>query len=153
VTISRLAMSGPGVVAIYAVTGTAPAGATQALLQICVNECGLPSPPAPNDMNFYLYRYTDSANTAFQNFAHGLDGWGIESDAGATASVRLVADATGKSLLFQATAAQQTFVNSSPFAVEPGSTFTVKMQAGGFPDLGRQRCLCAYVPFQRRGAG
>ena len=45
------------------------------------------------------------------------------------------------------------FNNSSPFAVEPGSTFTVKMQAGGFPDLGRQRCLCAYVPFQRRGAG
>jgi hypothetical protein len=129
VTIGRLALSGPGVVATYAVTGTVPTGATQALLQICVNECGLPTPPAPNDMNFYSYRYTDSANTAFQNFARGLDGWGIENDAGATASVQLASDATGKSLLFQATAAQQTFVNSSPFAVNPGSTFTMRMRA------------------------
>jgi hypothetical protein len=129
VTIGRLALSGPGVVATYTVTGTVPTGATQALLQICVNECGLPSPPAPNDMNFYSYRYTDSANTAFQNFASGLNGWGIESDAGATASVQLVSGATGRSLLFQATAAQQTFVNSSPFAVKPGSAFTMKMQA------------------------
>jgi hypothetical protein len=129
VTIGRLALSGPGVVAAYILTGTVPDGAAQALLQICVNECGLPTPLAPNDMNFYSYRYTDTANTAFQNFANGLDGWGIESDAGATASVQLASDATGKSLVFQATAAQQTFVNSSPFTVTPGSAFTMRMRA------------------------
>jgi hypothetical protein len=73
--------------------------------------------------------YTDAANTASQNFAHGLNGWGIESDAGATASVQLVSDSTGKSLLFQGTAAQQTFVNSSAFTVKPGSPFTMTMSA------------------------
>jgi hypothetical protein len=129
ITISRLPLSGPGDIATYTITGTVPAGATQALLQICVNECGLPLPPAPNDMNFYSYRYVDKANTAAQNFAHGLDGWFIENDAGATASVQLVSDSTGRSLLFQATAAQQTFVNASPFTVEPGSAFTMTTRA------------------------
>jgi hypothetical protein len=129
VTMSQLALSGPGVVAIYTVTGTVPAGAQQALLQICVNECALPTPSAPLDMNFYSYRYTDAANTASQDFAHGLNGWGIESDAGATASVQLASDSIGKSLLFQATAAQQTWVNSSAFTVKPGSRFTMTMRA------------------------
>jgi hypothetical protein len=129
VTISRLPLSGPGDIATYTITGTVPAGATQALLQICVNECGLPVPPAPNDMNFYSYRYVDSANAASQNFAHGLDGWGIENDAGATASVQLVSSSSGKSLLFQATTAQQIFVNSSAFTVKPGSAFTMTMRA------------------------
>jgi hypothetical protein len=80
-------------------------------------------------MNFYSYHYVDAANTAFQNFAHGLNGGGIENDAGATASAQFVSDSTGKSLLFQATAAQQIFVNSSAFTVEPGSAFTMTMRA------------------------
>jgi hypothetical protein len=96
VTISRLPLSGPGDIATYTMTGTVPTGATQAVLQICVNECGVPLPPVPNDMNFYSYRYVDQANTASHNFARGLDGWGIENDAGATASVQLVSDSTGK---------------------------------------------------------
>ena len=129
VTISRLPLSGPGDIATYTLTGTVPAGATQALLQICVNECGSPVPPAPNDMNFYAYHYADKANTASQNFAGGLDGWFIENDAGATASVQLASGSGGKSLLFNATAAQQVFVNSSAFAVEPGSAFTMTMRA------------------------
>jgi hypothetical protein len=129
VTISRLPLSGPGDIATYTITGTVPAGATQALLQICVNECALPLPPAPNDMNFYSYRYMDKANTASENFARGLDGWFIENDAGATASVQFVSDSTGKSLLFKATAAQQIFVNSPPLTVEPGSAFTMTMRA------------------------
>jgi hypothetical protein len=129
VTISRLALSGPGSVATTTMTGTVPAGASQALLQICINECNQASAPAPDDMNFYSYRYTDQANAAFQDFSQGLDGWGIESDAGATASVQLVHDATGSSLLFRATAARQIFVNSSAFAVKPGSAFALKMQA------------------------
>jgi hypothetical protein len=129
IIIRRLALSGPGDIATYTITGTVPAGATQALLQICVNECGLPVPPAPNDMNFYSYRYVDSANTASQNFAQGLEGWFIENDAGATASVQLVSGSTGKSLLFQATAAQQILVNSQPFTVKPDSEFTMTMRA------------------------
>jgi hypothetical protein len=129
VTIGRLPLSGPGDIATYTLTGTVPASATQALLQICVNECALPVPPAPNDMNFYSYHYADKANTASQNLAHGLDGWFIENDAGATASVQLVSDSTGKSLLFKATAAQQIFVNASAFTVEPGSAFTMTMRA------------------------
>jgi hypothetical protein len=128
VTISRLALSGPGEVATYRVIGTVPDGATQAVLQICVNECALPTPPAPNDMNFYSYHYADAANTASQNFARGLNGWGIESDAGATASAQLASDSTGRSLLFRATAAQQIFVNSSVFTVKPGSPFMMTMR-------------------------
>jgi hypothetical protein len=141
VTISRLALSGRGVVAPYTVTSTVPTSATQALLQIDVNDCGLPTPSAPNDMNFYSYRYTDSANTAFQNFAQGLDGWGIESDAGATASLQLVSDPAGKSLLFQATAAQQIFVNSSAFTVKPGSPFTMTMRARVSPASAGSGCF------------
>ena len=41
------------------------------LLQICVNECNEASTPAPDDMNFYSYRYTDQANAAFQGFLSG----------------------------------------------------------------------------------
>jgi hypothetical protein len=141
VTIGRLALSGPGVVAPYTVTGTVPTGATQALLQIDVNNCGVPTPPAPNDMNFYSYRYTDSANTAFQNLAQGLNGWGIESDAGATASVQLVSGPAGKSLLFQATAAQQIWVNSSAFSVKPGSPFTMTMRARVSPASAGSGCF------------
>jgi hypothetical protein len=129
VAIGQLPLSGPGDIATYTLTGTVPAGATQALLQICVNECGSPVPSAPDDMNFYSYHYVDKANTASQNLAGGLDGWFIENDAGATASVQLVSDSTGKSLLFKATAAQQTFVNASAFTVEPGSAFTMTMRA------------------------
>jgi hypothetical protein len=43
--------------------------------------------------------------------------------------VQLASDSTGKSLLFKATAAQQIFVNASPFTVEPGSAFTMTMRA------------------------
>jgi hypothetical protein len=129
VAIGRLPLSGPGDIATYTITGTVPAGATQALLQICINECRMPVPPAPNDMNFYSYRYVDKANAASQNLAGGLDGWFIENDAGATASVQLVPGPKGKSLLFQATAAQQIFVNSQPFTVEAGSEFTMTLRA------------------------
>jgi hypothetical protein len=80
-------------------------------------------------MNFYSYHYVDQANTAAQNFARGLDGWGIENDAGATASVQLVSDSTGKSLLFHATPAQQIYVNSQSFTVKPGSEFTMTIRA------------------------
>jgi hypothetical protein len=147
VTIGRLALSGPGIVAPYTVTGTVPAGATQALLQIDVNECGLPTPPAPNDMNFYSYRYTDSANTAFQNFASGLNGWGIENDAAATASVQLVSSPAGPSLLFQASATQQVFVNSSAFTVTPGSAFTMTMRARVSPASAGSGCFALIFLF------
>jgi hypothetical protein len=40
-----LAVSGGGVATTYMVAGTVPTRATQALLQICLNECGLPTPP------------------------------------------------------------------------------------------------------------
>jgi uncharacterized protein (TIGR03437 family) len=130
VAITLQPVSGPGIISTYTLTGTVPAASTnvtQAVMQTCVNECGT---AGSNDMNIYSYHYADSGTTAAQDFSKGLNGWGVEpSSQGGTATVQLASDATGPSLLIQATAAQQTYVNSSVFAVTPGSAFTLTVQA------------------------
>jgi uncharacterized protein (TIGR03437 family) len=123
-------ISGPGVVSTYTITGTVPAAATevsQALVQICINECG--ATQGPVDMNVYSYRYADSGTNMAQNFSNGLTGWGVQGPPDGDATVQLASDATGPSLLIQAAAGQQTFVNSSAFAVTSGSAFTLTVQA------------------------
>jgi hypothetical protein len=130
VAVTLQPVSGPGIVSTYTLTGTVPVTApqgTQALLQICVNECV--SAQGPNDMNVYSYRYEDSGTNTTQDFSMGLAGWGVQGLPGRTATVQLVSDSTGPSLLIQAQATQQTFVNSSSFAVTPGSTFSLTVQA------------------------
>ncbi len=121
--------AGPGFVSTYTLTGKVPEVATrvtQGVLQICVNECGS---QGPNDMNLYSYRYADSGMNAAQDFSKGLTGWAIPPPPNRTASVQLVSDSTGPSLLIKATPTQHTFVNSTFFPITPGSTFTLTVQA------------------------
>jgi uncharacterized protein (TIGR03437 family) len=130
VVVTLQPVAGPGVVSTYTLTGTVPAATTsvsQAVVQICINQCD----PAqgPVDMNLYSYQYADAGSNATQNFSNGLTGWGIESPPDGDASVQLTSDSTGPSLLIQATATQQTWVNSSAFTVTSGSAYTLNVQA------------------------
>lgn len=130
VTLTLQPLSGTGVVSTYTITGTVPAAATnvsQAVVQICINECG--AAQGSVQMNVYSYQYTDSGTSAAQNFSNGLNGWGVQGAPGGNATVQLATDATGPSILIQATANQQTFVNSSAFPVTPGSPYTLTVQA------------------------
>jgi uncharacterized protein (TIGR03437 family) len=136
-------VAGPGVVSTYTLTGTVPAAATdvsQAVVQICINECG----PAqgPVDMNYYSYQYSDSGTNATQNFSNGLTGWGVQGAPDGDATVQLASDATGPSLLIEATAAQQTWVNSSAFTVTPGSPYTLTVQARLSPASTGNAVIC-----------
>jgi uncharacterized protein (TIGR03437 family) len=136
-------VAGPGVVSTYTITGTVPAAATdvsQAVVQICINECD----PAqgPVDMSFYSYRYADSGTNASQNFSSGLTGWGLQGPPDGDATVQLTSDTTGPSLLIEATPAQQTWVNSSAFTVTPGSTFTLNAQARVSPASTGYAVIC-----------
>jgi hypothetical protein len=97
------------------------------LVQICINECG--STQGPVNMNVYSYQYADSGTNAAQNFSKGLTGWGVQGPPDGDATIQLASDATSPSLLIQATAGQQSFENSSAFAVTPGSAFTLTVQA------------------------
>lgn len=136
-------VSGPGVASTYTITGTVPATATgvsQAVLQICINECG-PSPGTVY-MDVYSYQYMDSGTSAGQNFSNGLAGWGVQGAPDGNATVEIASDATGPSMLIQATAAQQTWVNSSAFAVTPGSAFTLNVQARVPPASTGSAVLC-----------
>jgi hypothetical protein len=129
VAVTLQPVSGPGIISTYTLTGKVPEAATrvtQGVLQICVNQCGS---QGPNDMNLYSYRYADAGMNAAQDFSKGLAGWAIPPPPNRTASVQLVSDSTGPSLLIQATATQHTFVNSTFFPITPGSTFTLTVQA------------------------
>ncbi|MGC9951018.1 MAG: hypothetical protein ABSF64_32045 [Bryobacteraceae bacterium] len=136
-------VAGPGVLSTYTITGTVPTAATdvsQAVVQICINECD----PAqgPVDMNVYSYQYADAGTNATQNFTNGLTGWGVQGPPDGNATVQIASDAGGPSLLIQATAAQQTWVNSSPFAVTPGSSFNLTVQARVAPASTGNAILC-----------
>lgn len=134
---------GPGVVSTYTLTGTVPAATTnvsQAVVQICINQCD----PAmgPVDMNLYSYQYTDAGANATQNLANGLNGWGIEGAPDGDATVQLTSDATGPSLLIEATSGQETWVNSSAFTVTPGSPYTLTVQARVSPASTGNAVIC-----------
>jgi hypothetical protein len=117
--------SGAGIVATYALAGSAPAGISTAVIQICVNMCGT---MGANDMDVYSFQYADSGSQTSFDFSKGLDGWGI--DPSGTAAVGAGFDASGPFLSVSATAAQSTYINSpSVFAVTPGSANTLTVTA------------------------
>jgi len=116
--------SGPGVVSNYVLSGAVPPSITTALIKICVNHCG---DVGTNDMNVYSFQYADSGGQTNLDFSKGLTGWGVEGNG--TALVQPASDANGKSLQISATASQQTFIDSVQFAVTPGSSYSLTVQA------------------------
>ena len=124
IVVTAQATSGPGNVSTYVLSGTVPAGITTGVIQTCVNQCG---DVGATDINVFSFQYADAGGQTSLNFANGLNGWGVEGNG--TAVVQAVSDANGKSMQISATAAQQTFVNSLPIRVTPGSIFSLTIQA------------------------
>jgi uncharacterized protein (TIGR03437 family) len=124
ITVTAQATTGAGTVANYVLSGTVPPSVTQAVIQICVNQCG---DVGTTNVNVYSFQYASSNGQTKLNFANGLSGWGVEPNG--TAVVQTASDANGPSILITATASQQTFVNSSPLNVVPGDGYNLTIRA------------------------
>jgi hypothetical protein len=124
ITLTAQATTGPGIVANYVLSGTVPPAITQAVIQICVNQCG---DVGATDINVYSFRYTSSGEQTVLNFANGLAGWGVDPNGNAV--VQPSSDANGTSIHISATATQQTYVNSSPLTVVPGAAYSLTIKA------------------------
>jgi hypothetical protein len=124
ISLTVQATSGPGIEASYVLSGTVPPSITQAVIQICVNLCG---DVGTTDMNVYSFQYQGSGGAIHLNFANGLSGWGV--DGNGTAVVQPAADANGASIQISATDTEQTFVNSGPFAVTAGDSYSLTIEA------------------------
>ncbi len=124
ITLTAQANTGPGTVANYVLSGTVPPSITQAVIQICVNQCG---DVGTTDINVYSFQYAGSGGSTSLGFANGLNGWGV--DGNGTAVVQPSSDANGTSIHITATATQQTYVNSGPLTVIPGDSYNLTIRA------------------------
>ncbi len=75
ITLTAQATTGPGAVANYVLSGTAPPETVEAVIQICVNECG---DVGATDINVYSFQYTGPVGQTTLTFANGLAGWGVD---------------------------------------------------------------------------
>ncbi len=124
ITLTAQATTGPGAVANYVLSGTAPPETVEAVIQICVNECG---DVGATDINVYSFQYTGPVGQTTLTFANGLAGWGV--DGKGTAVVQPTSDANSTSIRISATGAQQTYVNSGPLTVVPGDGYNLTIRA------------------------
>jgi len=115
--------TGSGVASTYTITGTVPAGMTQAEVQICINACD--GANSTNDMSVYAVSYQDSGGTVNRAPANGPT-WGI--DVGQR-SVTTGTDSNGPALSIYAPPGQPVLLSSTPFTVVPGSAFTLSIKA------------------------
>lgn len=129
VELSVTPLSGPGVFAEYTISGTVPAGVTQANIGFRVNdECG-----CSGTSEFFLYeaRYVQGNETrnrvANGNFSQGLQDWGFWGTG--TARIERSDRGPGNMLHVQATPAQSASINSAPFPVTAGATYTLTFAA------------------------
>ncbi len=125
ITLELQPTSGSGVVFTYSLTGTVPAAIQHAQIQICVNYCDGSS--STNDMSLYSFHYHDSGQDLPMDFSKGIGNWTVEGNS--PSSVQIANDANGAALSIFATPIQKMFVNSGLFAVTPGSSFTLTIQA------------------------
>jgi hypothetical protein len=124
IALTAQATSGPGTVSNYVLSGTVPSAITQAVIQICVNEC---DEIGTTDINVYSFQYASSDAQTTLNFANGLTDWIV--DGNGTAVVQPSSDSNGKSARISATTVQRTFINSVPLTVMPGSSYNLTIQA------------------------
>ncbi len=123
IRLTAQATTGPGTVANTVLSGTVPPSTTKAVIQICVNQCG---DVGTTDINVYAFQYTSSGSQTDLSFANGLNGWGVEPNG--TAVVEPASGPDGPSIRIKATATQQTFVNSIPINVVPGSSYNLAIR-------------------------
>lgn len=126
VKLSAQPVDGRGVAGIYTLSGTVPLETVRALIQVCINQCG---EAGTNDMSLYSFGYFDTGGRfAGRGFAEGWSRWG--TDATGTASLVIGSDAQGSVALHtSATASQRTYINSVPFSVTPGASFSLTIRA------------------------
>ena len=125
VTLTAHPVDGRGVVSTYTLSGTVPPETAQALVQVCINQCG---ESGTNDMSLYSFGYFDVGGRATAlGFSGGWSRWGMDPAGTASASIRT--DANGAGLHTAATRTQRTYINSVPFAVTPGARFTLTIRA------------------------
>jgi hypothetical protein len=129
VELTMQALDGPGLVAEYTLTGTVPAGAVRSDVGFRVNtECG-----CQGTSNFILYevRYCEDQETASRVpngvFTSGLEGWG--SWGSGTIQLQPGDRDGGRMLHVRATLDQDAAINSAPFPVTPGATYTLTFLA------------------------
>ncbi len=123
------ALDGAGLFAQYTLTGTVPAGATQADVGLRVNtECG-----CAGTSEFFLYdaRYVQGSETANRvpnsSFAQGLNGWGFWG----TGTTRLEPSDQGQGQMLHVTVtpSQTAAINSTRFPASAGATYTLTFSA------------------------
>lgn len=125
VTLTAQPVDGRGMVSTYTVSGTVPPETAQALIQVCINQCG---ESGTNDMSLYSFGYFDVGGRATAlGFSDGWSRWGLDPKGTASASIRT--DTNGPGLHTAATRLQRTYINSVPFAVTPGGQFTLTIRA------------------------
>ncbi len=123
------ALDGAGLFAQYTLTGTVPAGATQADVGFRVNtECG-----CAGTSEFFLYdaRYVQGSETANRvlnsSFAQGLNGWVFWG----TGTTRLEPSDQGQGQVLHVTVtpSQTAAINSTRFPASAGATYTLTFSA------------------------
>ena len=130
ITVAFQPTAGPGIVSTYTLIGTVPSSSTDAIFQTWVPGgtgyfgCGTQH---SNDMSVYSFQYTDASHQMSLGFANGLSDWDL--DPTATASMQLGSDSNGAFLHISTTPAQETWVNSPPFAVTAGTMYDLTVQA------------------------
>jgi len=123
------ALDGPGLSAEYTITGTVPARAIRSDVGFRVNtECGC---QGTSDFVVYQVRYTEGNETVSRvpnsDFARGYDGWG--SWGSGTIRPEPSDQDSGVMLHVKATPDQDAAINSAPFHVTPGATYTLTFVA------------------------
>jgi hypothetical protein len=111
-----------GAYQVLEIAGTAPAGATRAVMGIRLNQEG--AGPVPADLTVYEVGYAEGGGPNLvpdPTFAQGLDRWGRWGDASAEtpASDR----GTGRMLRIVAPADRSLGINSTEFPVVPGTAY------------------------------
>lgn len=129
IKVSAQPTTGPGIVSNYTMTGVVPPSMTQALVQICVNKCGT---VGTNDISVYSFSYSDAGYQQPLNVSSELTNWGLPIDGirgNGAPSVSMISDSDGQALSISATPSESIPLNSSPFPVAPGSTYTLSIRA------------------------
>ena len=123
------ALDGPGLFAQYTLTGTVPAGATQADVGFRVNtECGC---AGTSELILYETTYVQGGEKTNRvlnsNFAQGLNGWGFWG----TGTARLETSDQGQGQMLHVTAkpSQTAAINSTRFPVSAGAAYTLTLSA------------------------
>ncbi len=128
VDIQALPLNGP--LQSATVSGTVPAGATNALVAIRVN--AEDAVPGETTTTMYSVRYTEDASgqnlVPNGDFAEGLSSWGVYGEP--LGNANLVSTPAGPAIELIATSSQQIWIDGAQFAVTPRADFDFTIDFG-----------------------